>query len=169
MDTVPSKLSAAAISSYAEQIADHYGIFSEGSAADLGRLVQALGGEVEVSNSPIAQESLTVNGARSFTVHLPPFTGSRRDRFTIAHELGHYFLHYLYPQHKGMHVFSRGGSNLAEYEANHFASCLLMPTEMYEKAYGELDGDHYALSKRFDVSPAASRVRAKVLRLGSGS
>lgn len=57
-----------------------------------------------------------------------------RKRFTIAHELGHFFLHKGEPVHidRGFRVnFRNGNSSLAvdfeEVEANAFAAALLMP------------------------------------------
>jgi len=57
-------------------------------------------------------------------------------RFTVAHELGHYFLD-GHPEeilkHSPMHVSRAGfseGNNSIEIEADHFASGLLMPTRL---------------------------------------
>jgi hypothetical protein len=61
-------------------------------------------------------------------------------RFSVAHELGHYFLpdhpEYLFPDGSGMHE-SRSGflsNNSFELEADYFASGLLMPKNLFVKA-----------------------------------
>lgn len=68
---------------------------------------------------------------------------ARRQRFTIAHELGHYVLHGLEKVHyddksRGFQVHLRSpvsseGSDRLEIEANAFAAELLMPAAFLEK------------------------------------
>lgn len=70
---------------------------------------------------------------------------SSRARFTIAHELGHYFI----DDHRN--ALKRGevpkhpsfcdheSKNLVEQEADHFASCLLMPSARFRKRAKSLD------------------------------
>lgn len=157
-----SNLSYAAIREYAERIGDHYEIYDRMGTADVRDLVRKLGGEVSYGDS---QESLHVNGKGDFTIYLPHATSSRRDRFTIAHELGHYFLHFLHPEVEAPASFGRGLRNLVETQANVFASSLLMPEKAFGDAYKRLNGDAYALARIFEVSPAAVEVRAEVLGL----
>ncbi len=58
-------------------------------------------------------------------------------RFTVAHELGHYFLpghpHQLFPDGDGVHASQSGffGGNDLEKEADHFAAGLLMPKQLF--------------------------------------
>jgi hypothetical protein len=61
-------------------------------------------------------------------------------RFTVAHELGHYFLpghpEKLFPSGEGTHQ-SRSGfvsRDQTEEEADHFAAALLMPTSLFDEA-----------------------------------
>ena len=91
-------------------------------------LVHRLGGRVMVGNG---RESLHVNSVGDFIIYLPQMTSSRRDRFTIAHELGHYFLHYLHAKREDPASFGRGDRNLVETQANVFASSLLMPAKQF--------------------------------------
>lgn len=160
--TEPSKLSYEAIRQYAERVGDHYKIYDRVGTADIRELVRQLGGRIEYGDG---QESLHVNGPGDFTIFLPRVTSSRRDRFTIAHELGHYFLHYLYPERQSSAAFGRGLQNSVETQANVFASSLLMPEEKYRELYDRHRGDTFALSRIFEVSPAAAQVRAEVLGL----
>jgi len=171
--TQQSALSYDAIGRYAEMVGSHYDIYDSASGrADLAKLVNSLGGRSEIASYDSA-ESLRVDGVGSFTIFVPPFTSSRRDRFTIAHELGHYFLHYLYEGSTSTATFNRGGQDRAETQANVFASSLMMPEQEFRKAHGALiqglppDRRFRALARQFDVSPAAAEVRCKVLGLAA--
>lgn len=162
--TAASRLSYGAIRRYAEQIGDYHNAYDRTGRADLEYLVKELGGRIQVSDWG-SDESLHVDSEGAFTIFLPPSTSQRRDRFTLAHELGHYFLHYLYPERRGAASFNRGSRNTAETEANVFASSLIMPEDLFRRAYADLGGDLYGLARRFDVSPAAAEVRCQVLGL----
>ncbi|WP_426975989.1 ImmA/IrrE family metallo-endopeptidase [Pseudarthrobacter sp. O4] len=164
--TQESALSNSAISNYAEMVGHHHGIYSPSGRADLKHLLDKLGGTVDVSNSIFASEALTVYGPQAgFVVHLPPLTSERRDRFTIAHELGHYFLHYLEPGRTERVSFGRGERNRTETQANVFAASLLMPADYFRQAYRRLGSDWFALGDEFGVSAKAAEVRAQALRL----
>lgn len=61
-------------------------------------------------------------------------------RFIIAHELGHYVLHFKEKNLKGLYAHrdhKRGHSEL-ENEADFFAANLLMPRESFENKYKEI-------------------------------
>lgn len=161
MSTESSRLSNAAIAEYAQRVGDAHNVHTDGYA-DLHRLVADLGGRVETRDGG---ESLNVRDTGDFTIYLPHFTSEMRDRFTIAHELGHYFLHYRYANIDGPKSYARGGRNRAETEANVFAAALLMPAESFAKKWGEHPGDAWRVAGHFGVSPAAARVRAETLQL----
>jgi len=85
-----------------------------------------------------------------------------RRRFTIAHELGHWFLH----QGEQMPLFCRHAQvddesverpplPSIEEEANNFAAALLMPAEMVRREYARGGGDFAALCRTFSSSGAA--------------
>lgn len=160
--TEPSNLTNSTIADYAELVGKHHRVYSESGRADISALLAKLGGVLEYEHD---SESLHVRREGDFTVFIPQFTSERRDRFTIAHELGHYFLHYLYAKAPGEKMFARGGRDRAETEANVFASSLLMPAEEFTAAFESFNGDSWKLSVQFDVSPAAADVRAQVLGL----
>ena len=159
----PSQLSYHAIREYAEKVGHHYEVYDRAGEADLRMLLRKLGGRVKYGDTQ--RESLHVNAPGDFVIFLPHVTSSRRDRFTIAHELGHYFLHYLHRRDESVASFGRGMRNQVETQANVFASSLLMPQEQFAAAYRRNDGDRYAVARIFDVSPAAVDVRAEVLGL----
>lgn len=119
-----------------------------------------------------------------------------RKNFTIAHELGHHFLEHplqsnsFYCLNDAIAEDGQAPSH-EEHEANHFASCLLMPEEKLRNAFLamlansrkarindflEVKNDHTFsiwrgicadLTKRYGVSEAALRYR--LLKLGMAS
>lgn len=87
-----------------------------------------------------------------------------RQRFTIAHEIGHYCLHRFTTREFRDRAFFRGGTlGRMESEANHFAAEILMPEEEFRKAIEEGATGVDVLATKFDVSSLAVRVRAKEL------
>ncbi|MGF0312498.1 hypothetical protein CH249_12565 [Rhodococcus sp. 05-2255-3B1] len=156
----PAGLTNAAIQKYAERIGEHHQIYSVDGHADVDGLLKMLGGRIEYA---MDDESLHVFEPGNFTVYIPQFTSSRRDRFTLAHELGHYFLHYVYKRETAAKAFGRGGRDRAETEANVFASALLMPEEYFKRQFHLCNGDTWSLASIFGVSPKAADVRAEVL------
>ncbi|MEJ7736322.1 MAG: ImmA/IrrE family metallo-endopeptidase [Chitinophagaceae bacterium] len=96
-----------------------------------------------------------------------------RNRFSVAHELGHYILHKdgsdLFVD-KQFRVMYRGtntdGVNYThEREANEFAACLLMPDNLVREEIASLELDYTdediikILAKKFDVSTVAMSIR----------
>jgi hypothetical protein len=163
--TSPTNLSYRAISQYAQLVGKHHEIYDATGRADINALVSAIDGSVEQVEDIFAPEASTVDETGKLTIWLPPLTSWRRDRFTLAHELGHYFLHYVYSKRNGETRFSRGGRNMAETEANVFAASLLMPEETFKEVFLTAGQDWWEISNHFDVSPSAARVRAEALKL----
>lgn len=87
-----------------------------------------------------------------------------RRRFTIAHELGHYFM-----GHKKSAFAEPAGKGRAEREAERFAAHLLMPEAWVRRlwaAYAENAPNRISLlAERFDVSRAAFTNRVRELGL----
>lgn len=114
----------------------------------------------------------------SFQIIINPNRSDRRRRFSIAHELGHLFIHmgYLINEDKWSStndykdsVYYRKGYNSEEYEANEFAAALLMPEQKFKDiAKQYLKNGRYELepiAEYFDVSIDAARNRGRWLRL----
>jgi Zn-dependent peptidase ImmA (M78 family) len=93
-----------------------------------------------------------------------------RQKFTCAHELGHYFQRVSSDDSESMEYvdfrdsLASAGTDDAEIFANSFAASLLMPKSLVSGAYGEGD-PLWLLAKRFGVSPDAMRYRLKNLKL----
>ncbi len=124
--------------------------------------------DVELSGMIYMRETVPIVGVNS--LHHPS-----RQRFTLAHECGHFLLHKELIS-KEVHVdkafpmlmrdsLSAMGVDETEMEANLFAAELLMPTDLILEALeGELvdideEATVNALAKRFKVSQAAMRFR----------
>lgn len=135
------------------------------------------------------------NNGQSYIMVNDSITNEGRRNFTIAHELGHYFLcHELRNGQCFDAVILEDGTavNVIEREANYFASCLLMPESKIKPAFFSLlKNSHKAktkdflhvnnntwgiwcgirdkLIKRYGVSEAALRYRLSDLRLAKFS
>jgi Zn-dependent peptidase ImmA (M78 family) len=103
------------------------------------RIVRKRLGEID---GFVEDDVLTVNADHART----------RQRFTIAHELGHLALH------------ADGTDENSEREADQFASALLIPREMLRHAVAE-SRDLDALRRRFNVSREALWIALKDARL----
>lgn len=143
---------------------------------DLFAFVERIGGKISVGttgNEDTTSGSILINKNMRFQIFISPFTSIERDRFTIAHELGHLFLHYpkVRDQMTDDEVFratryvdlTNQNQQVAEREANWFAAALLMPKDDFTKVYQE-HGKRQA-EIEFNMSTAAVRIRAQSLGL----
>jgi predicted transcriptional regulator len=132
---------------------------------DLKPVVERLGGKVTVRpwNEPRSDGSIYVHGPEKFEIFLSPFTGPLRDRFTIAHELGHYFLHSLVGQNPIR--INREGNDRTEWEANWFAAGFLMPEDKFKQKWEEFEHRVEPMAAHFVVSTQTVRIRSQILGL----
>lgn len=89
-----------------------------------------------------------------------------RQRFTIAHELGHYILHRNQQTDFVDSTYFRkeDTQNSMEFEANRFASELLMPSSSFNYYKTNISNDINDIAIHFGVSPLAVSVRSKQLQ-----
>jgi Zn-dependent peptidase ImmA (M78 family) len=94
--------------------------------------------------------------------------GEKRNRFTIAHEIGHYLLHSSDALHYDdqtklplaeAYFRAENVDNPNEREANHFAAELLMPGELIERCIQANIKSTRELAVRFKVSEQAMTYR----------
>lgn len=87
-----------------------------------------------------------------------------RQRFTLAHELGHYFL-----GHRRRSFAEPGGKSPLEREANRFAASLLMPAAWVRRSWKDYASNREnrlpLIAELYEVSQAAMEVRVKELGL----
>lgn len=152
--------SKAGVAKIAAAVAKRYGFEPGDSTEDLAI---SLGGTIrrQLPASDGVDASLVVHGPRKFEISLSLDVGVQRERFSIAHELGHYFLHSKMGE-KQIRA-TRYGSSPVEWEANWFAAELLMPENLFRELASDRDDE--ALAAHFFVSPAAAKVRRTALGL----
>jgi Zn-dependent peptidase ImmA (M78 family) len=87
-----------------------------------------------------------------------------RQRYSIAHELGHFCLHKHLSHFFEDDIFFRGGElSKEEWQANEFAGAILMPEQIFREKVRSGTRNIEDLSKEFKVSSLALRIRAKSL------
>ncbi|CAK1941526.1 HTH-type transcriptional regulator / antitoxin HigA [Vibrio crassostreae] len=92
----------------------------------------------------------------------------RRQRFTIAHELGHYFLHRNSQEKYEDATFHRGKQySLKELEADNFAGALLMPKAEFKDFVRSYSNKIDDIAEHFGTSSVAIKKRADVIRSNS--
>jgi Zn-dependent peptidase ImmA (M78 family) len=163
----------AAVNAQLEQIGDTLPIDVESLALELHGLrtvrISGLAGKrtPNVDGTPLS-------GLLDFTrgrIYVEADNDARRQRFTIAHELGHFLLghHELLGDTHADAKIGYGGTlrsieathdplELAEREANRFAGLLLIPPDTLDAQVAEIGVDVVELARRFDVSAPAIRV-----------
>ncbi|WGS85729.1 ImmA/IrrE family metallo-endopeptidase [Methylomonas sp. UP202] len=159
-------LPRSAINKFSKEVIKH---FNYNPGDDLLPIVQTLGGCIIYDDLWGLKESdsgsIVIEKPNDFRIILANHTSQLRDRFTICHELGHYFLHYLLPGIQAPMRAARYGQNKAETEANWFAASFLMPEEEFRNYYEEVSGNLLLLSEKFKVSQQAATVMAGHLGL----
>lgn len=147
---------------------------------DVTTAVTRLRGKIEDDELPPDVDAKISRDGDSFciTMNSARNTMTVRDRFTIAHELGHLFLHMGYlidpqkwastPDYMGS-AFYRYGYSEEELEANEFAAAFLMPERVYLKQIDQhmSNGscDIGSLAEYFGVSHGAAKNRGKWLKV----
>lgn len=170
---IPTRYPKPHIHAYAEDVASRLG-FSRQEPID--PIVVQLGGTIEYRTADIASdrlpESIIVNGWNNFIIYLPSLTSAVRDRFTIAHELGHLFLHYAlavqrFPDEPMVATrwVDESDDDLVrtEWEANWFAAAFLMPENDFKQVHRECLKSIEATAYEFKVSVKAAQIRAQSL------
>lgn len=166
----------------AEQLLVEHGLFA--APVDLDQLTEACGVEVV----PGSFEDGDVSGMLLREEGMPPVIGVNtahahvRQRFTIAHELGHWALHpgRLVIFDRPMRINRRDSvsamaTDREEIQANAFAAALLMPERIVRQRVSELPAEQRRdpdragafLAKEFKVSTAAMSFRLINLGLAS--
>jgi len=113
---------------------------------DLEKICEIVSVQVEHSDAPyIANDDVEVLGAANFnsrTIKIYQHSNQKRERFTLAHEIGHFWLqHDVYLRNEivlAADIKLEGSEESAanyerlEIQANIFASCILMPDHVFK-------------------------------------
>lgn len=160
------------INELAEAVIEHYKI--QVPIVDIYEVVRQIGGEV-VTNCSMNDllDGCIKKVGNSFVISIIPYQPPNRINFTIAHELGHLFLHMGYVINEQLwnkqdtEPYYRKGSTEKENQANEFAAALLMPRKMYKKVMDSCTNgnivDTAKIAEYFHVSVEAASNRGKWL------
>jgi Zn-dependent peptidase ImmA (M78 family) len=120
--------------------------------------------EAEMDDGVLA--ALVKEEGQDPTILLNETDSPNRQRFSCAHELGHYIRRredeYEYVDRRD--VLSSEGTDPDEIFANSFAAALLMPEDVVRDLY-QPDSSIFRIAQRFSVSPEAMRYRLQTLGL----
>lgn len=153
-----------AIYVFAEKVGKTFGYKSGG---DLTPLVTGLGGKINFEElgewERSEDRSIVVDGVDDFKINIGKFSSPLSGRFTIAHELGHFFLHSRSGKIKVK--AERFGKGQVEREADCFAAALLMPGKEFKKVYRSKDKDVFRTAAHFLVTFEAAESRGWELKI----
>jgi Zn-dependent peptidase ImmA (M78 family) len=131
-----------------------------GRSLDMEKLISCY--DIELRYEPMdSNQSGTLKYERGiWVIEVNESHHRKRQRFTMAHELGHYFLH----KEKNVDFvdttfFRSSMSDSVEYAANEFAAKLLMPELEVKELINEGVKNLGELAEKFDVSVAAMKYR----------
>lgn len=142
---------------------------------NIDMVVERMGGRIMENPSidGFSDGKIRKTGLGTFSIEVSPFQTEERRNFTIAHELGHLFLHMGFKNNEDKWKkqdntpYYRNGNSEAEYQANEFAAAFLMPRPEYKKIMDKYtDGNLVNTSevaKYFHVSIDAAANRGKWL------
>lgn len=161
----PCNMTKADVMAYAEDISRKVGY---SPAEPIEGVVERLGGRLSTLGLSDMVEgidgSIRVNGIRDFVINTSLLSGDARNRFTIAHEIGHYFLHS--PNNPDNKLIARRyDSGRTEWEANWFAAAFLMPEQQFKEQFESLGRRIIDVANYFKVSLEAATYRAEYLKL----
>ena len=138
-------------------------------------VVEKLGGRI-VNTTGLAGlgDGCVCRSGEGFIIQVVPYQSEERKKFTVAHELGHLFLHMgylideeLWENQKTEQYYRNGTSAEEEYQANEFAAALLMPKKKYKEIMDKYTEGNIVYTARiaeeFGVSVAAASNRGKFL------
>ncbi len=160
------------INDLAEKVIEVYGITIP--IENIFDVVTKIGGRIEekIGFDDLYDGTISKEETNNFVIAISRYQSNQRKTFTIAHELGHLFLHMGFRTDKQIwenqnYVYRRFGSSEQEYQANEFAAALLMPRDKYKEVLDEntngLTVDIDEVARYFHVSVSAAKNRGKFL------
>ena len=165
------------INEFAEAILTHFKITTP--ISDMEEVVSRLGGllreeeGIGLYSDGRIQKVIDEDSDIDFVITVPMNQSINRKNFTVAHELGHLFLHMGYMTNQELwqkannKVFNRSGNSESEIQANEFAAAFLMPRQEYKEIMDmNSEGNTVFIGKvadYFKVSIDAASYRGKWL------
>lgn len=165
-----------AINQFVEDLREKAQLKKTLSMENLINLIKQLDGEVKFDYMPLDIDGKIERKGENFIITLNNnISNEERKKFTLAHELGHLFIHmgFLNPKQWQKEpefidsTFYRQGYSREEYEANEFAAALLMPKDEFIKKAKEFSINNRCninkLADYFGVSTEAALTRGRWL------
>ncbi len=161
------------INTMAQEVIDAYNISIP--ITDIDKVVQNMGGSIveDPSINGFSDGKIRKSGIDTFVIEISPFQTEERKNFTIAHELGHLFLHMGFQTNKQRWMshdnryYYRNGNSELEYQSNEFAAAFLMPRIEYKRIMDQHTSGNLVntseIAKYFHVSVDAAANRGKWL------
>jgi hypothetical protein len=163
--TTPTGWSRETISHLAETFADVLGLKPGEEVSPI--VERGLNGRIVYLDWPDwrakGADTIEVRGPGDFTIYLCRIGGLLNNRFSIAHELGHYVLHSTLGK-VPLTAQNNGEDETAEWEADCFAAALLMPRKEFRRQWKVNCGGRF-LASRFLVPPDVAELWGKTLKL----
>lgn len=164
----------------AEALVDRLNIKT--APVDVNVVAQSLGLQIVFNDLGESISGLLVTHSGNSSICVRESDPLVRQRFTIAHEIGHFVLRHQFEDDGQVHVdegwkvTARSSAHVAgadpkEVEANQFAAALLMPSDLLQqraRRFGErqLQEEHVSeLAREFKVSEQAMALRLAALHL----
>lgn len=161
------------INEIAELVRKVYNV--DGPVSDIDSVVSRMGGRVieDPAIDDFSDGQIRKIGDSEFEIIVSLFQSLERRNFTIAHELGHLFLHMGFMtdsdkwRNQSEEVYYRNGNSELEYQANEFAAAFLMPRKDYKDELDEHTEGNMVnteeIARHFFVSIDAAANRGKWL------
>lgn len=145
------------INDFADIVRDEFNISTP--IQDMKEIVERIGGSIEETEVlPRLADGRLKRYGDSFIITVPKSQPEVRKRFSIAHELGHLFLHMgfmidkeIWEENKNDEYFREDDGEL-EFQAHEFASALLMP----KKEFLDKMASSYMGNNKYDMNSVAS-------------
>jgi Zn-dependent peptidase ImmA (M78 family) len=141
------------------------------SREDLEEAIKRLGGRIIEATPSVPYEASIRKAMNSFEISLDRNKPPKRQLFSLAHELGHLFVHMGFGNSKRwsntpdyVESYARSGYDQEEFVANEFAAALLMPESEITKV---VKAGHTIreVADHFGVSQEAALIRGRWLGL----
>mgnify|MGYP004500543549 CR=1 FL=1 len=145
--------------------------------SDISKIVELIGGVVKYDDAELSELSdgyIKKTSAGSFEICVSSKCSLERRNFTVAHEIGHLFLHMGYRTNPELWksvsddlVYNRSGQSDEEYQANEFAAAFLMPEDTFVEILNKNSNGNTvnmaSVANYFGVSVEAAVTRGKWL------
>lgn len=139
----------------------------------LGQIANLFGITINVSNMEVGVSGQIKRDGGNYIIRVNRNEARERQRFTVAHELAHYFLHKDIIDNSADGItdtvlYRSGKSEQIEYEANRLAADIVMPLKIIERVLlSEFNGiiteqTIESLAAKFQVSKVAMEIRLSI-------